>query len=114
MSFEHEKRQALHILSGIENGSMSASASFGLLRDADPTLVYFIFTWLRSYYHPRHPAAEGVLGRVVALLSAHPQIKSLITEGKRDALVEWFEDAYEYRDFDARAFIDLIVEKLEG
>jgi hypothetical protein len=34
--------------------------------------------------------------------------------GKDDPLVEWFEDAYGYRDFRAAEFIDLVVEKLEG
>ena len=35
-------------------------------------------------------------------------------DGKEDALVEWFEDAYGYRDLRAVEFIDLVVEKLEG
>ena len=50
MAFEHEQKVALRILEGIEQGSRSASDSFSLLEDADPTLVYFIFTWLRERY----------------------------------------------------------------
>lgn len=114
MSFEHEKRQALRMLEGIENGTMTASESHGLLRDADPTLVYFIFTWLRAYYHAGHPAAEGVLGRVVEICSRYPDVTRAIKVGEDDSIVAWFEDEYDYRDFQAAAFVDLIVEKLEG
>ena len=114
MAFEHEKRQAMYMLQGIEEGSMSASASYGLLRDADPTLVYFMFTWLRAYYHAGHPASEGVMGRIVNICSDHPAILKQIKQGQADSLVAWFEDAYTYKEFQSRAFIEFIVKKLEG
>jgi hypothetical protein len=101
MAFEHEQRQALRMLEGIEQGSMNASESYGLLRDADPTLVYFIFTWLRAVYHPGHPASEGVLGRIVAICSGHPNVTKQIKEGQADILVAWFEENHSYREFQA-------------
>ncbi len=114
MAFEHEKTQARRLLEGIEHGSMTASQSYSLLRDADPALVYFIFTWLRERYHAGHPAAEGVLGRLAELCSEHPAIARRAKSGRPDPIVTWFEDAHSYRDFGSHEFVDLIVEKLEG
>lgn len=113
MAFEQEQRDALEILEGIENGSMTAAESFHLIERADPTLVYFIFTWLKQRYSG-HPAAEGVLGRLLALCSAYPAATKLAKEGQADPVVHWFEEAHKYRDFTSREFIELIVEKLEG
>jgi hypothetical protein len=50
MALEQEQRAALRILEGIEEGTMSAAESFALVEDADPALVYLIFTWLRKRY----------------------------------------------------------------
>lgn len=112
MSFEHEKRRALSLLQGIEQGSLSTGAASSRLEDEDPALVYFIFTWLRSRY-AAHPAAEGVIGRLVEL-GRVPAVADKVKEGQSDSIVDWFEDDYEYRDLDATAFIDLIVDKLES
>ncbi len=113
MAFEVEQREALSLLQGIENGTLQGSAAALRLQDADPALVYFLFTWLRSHYR-NHPAAEGVLGRVVALTQGYPEIAALLKEGKSDAIVTWFEEQHSYREFDAQAFVALIIEKLEG
>ena len=61
-----------------------------------------------------HAAVEAVLGRMVELLNTYPKAVQSAREGGRDALVEWFEDTYEYRDMPSAEFVDLIVEKLEG
>jgi len=113
MAFEQEQRQALRLLQGIENGTLSASDAGLLIDDADPALVYFILTWLRQRY-VGHPAAEGVIGRIVELTSGYNSVKAKMREGKSDSLVAWFEGEYEYRDYSATDFIALIVEKLEG
>lgn len=113
MSFAQEQREALHLLQGIENGTLSATQASHLIEDADPALVYFIFTWLRSRY-ANHPAAEGVVGRLVELTNNYPTVKARMSEGKSDSIVTWFEDEYSYKDFTAPAFIELIIEKLEG
>lgn len=114
MAFEHEQRQARRILDGIEQGSMTAAQSSQAIEGADPTLVYFIFSWLRSHYGPNNPAAEGVIGRLVEVCKQYPAVARMAKEGEADSLVAWFEDAYAYRDLDATAFIELVVEKLEG
>jgi hypothetical protein len=114
MAFEHEQQQAMRMLDAVEQGTMSASNAYTLLRDADPTLVYFIFTWIRAHYPPTHPAAEGVLGRVVAICSTYPAITSQVKRGQADAVVRWFEENYTYKSLRAHEFIELIVEKLEG
>lgn len=101
------------MLESVELGSMSPAEAFRFFEDADDTLVYFIVTYLRERY-ARHPAAEGVLGRLVALCDAHPQVMQKAKAGQSDSLVTWFEDEYRYRDFESADFIELIVEKLEG
>ena len=35
-------------------------------------------------------------------------------EGQADVVVQWFEDSYSYRYLGSKAFIELIIEKLEG
>ena len=113
MAFAQEQKQALHLLQGIENGSLSLSQAAHLIDEADPALVYFIFTWLRNRYAD-HPASEGVVGRLVELTSGYSGVKSHLDEGKEDSVVAWFEDEHSYRDFNAAEFISVIVEKLEG
>jgi len=114
MAFAREQREALHLLQGIENGTLSAQQAGGIIDDADPALVYFILTWLRDHYGRGHPAADGVLGRLVELTSGYSSVNAKLSEGKEDSVVAWFEDEYSYRDFDATDFIALVVEKLEG
>jgi len=114
MDFAHEKRAAAHLLSMVEDGSHSTAHMQPFYEEADPALVYFIFAWLRAHYHAGHPAAEGVLGRIVGLVSASSVVARKAREGERDALVSWFEETYDYRDLDRAEFISLVVEKLEG
>ncbi len=114
MAFEQEQREALYLLQGIENGTVSTSDIAHRMGEAEPALVYFLITWLRERYGGDHPAAEGVIGRIVELTTAHRSIKTQMREGKADSIVEWFESEHGYRDFDARNFVELIVEKLEG
>ena len=111
--YEHEQREALRILEGIEYGSMNTSQSWTLIDNADPTLVYFIVTWLRARY-AKDSAAEGVLGRLVALTQGHPELSQILKAGEQDSVVEWFEDTYQYRDLSADEFVRIIVEKLES
>ena len=114
MAFEQERREALYLLQGIENGTLRSADAAHLIAEADPALVYLILTWIRSRYSGDHPAAEGVLGRLVELSSRHAAVKAKMREGKADPIVAWFEEEHGYRDFRAEEFIALIVEKLEG
>ena len=114
MAFDMEKAAAKRLLGALEDGTLGASDTFHLVQEADPTLVYFVFTWLRAWYPPSHPASDAVLGRLGELCSRHPKAAKIAKDGKDDALVPWFEGSYGYRDFRAAEFIDLVVEKLEG
>lgn len=113
MAFEYEKQSALRMLQGIEEGTMSAAESFDLLDEADPTLVYFMFKWLRKRYR-EHPAAQGVLGRLSEICNTYRAITRKAKAGEEDSLVGWFEGSYKYKDLEATEFIEIIVEKLEG
>ena len=114
MAFEQEQRAALHLLQGIENGTLRTSDASHLVDEADPALVYLIFTWLRGRYGADHPAAEGVIGRLVQLTGGHGSAAAKMREGKSDPIVTWFEAEHSYKEFGATDFIALIVEKLEG
>lgn len=114
MSFEHEERSAAHLLSAIEDGAPALADVRPLFEDADPALIYLLFAWLRARYHPSHPAAEGVLGRIVALCTMSPKVAKKARAGEKDPVVAWFEEAYEYREVERDQFISMIVEKLEG
>jgi hypothetical protein len=114
VAFEQEKQVVRAILSAIEDGPLDLSMTAERARNADPTALYFVFGWVRAWYPATHPAADGVLGRLAELCDAHPDVAQMSKKGGFDPIVDWFEDEYEYRDFSAPDFIELIVEKLEG
>jgi len=114
MAFEREQREALQLLEGIENGTLNAANAGSIIDEADPALVYLIFTWLRKQYGGDHPAAEGVIGRLVEITSRYSSVKAKMNEGRADPVVAWFEEGHAYRDFVASDFVALVVEKLEG
>jgi hypothetical protein len=112
MAFEQEQRAALRILEGIEEGTMSAADSFALVEDADPALVYLIFTWLRKKYTD-HANSDAVIGRLLAI-SDRGSVPAHMKEGQADPVARWFEETHSYRELGSKEFIELIVEKLEG
>ncbi|HTE51266.1 MAG TPA: hypothetical protein VK698_10390 [Kofleriaceae bacterium] len=112
MAFEQEQRAALRILEGIEEGTMSASESQGVVEEADPALIYLIFTWLRKRYAD-HPNSDAVIGRL-AEVSNRGTIAARMKEGQEDPVVGWFEEGHSYKDYGSKEFIELIIEKLEG
>lgn len=114
MAFEHEKRTARRMLAAIEDGGTSTYDAWQLFAYADPTLIHFIFAWLRAHYPSSNSMSDGVLGRLGALCTAHPKAARLAKQGEADSLVAWFEEGHAYRDLSADAFIDLIVDKLES
>ena len=71
MSTITDKREALRLLSGLENGTMNTADAFVLAETLDPVLVYLIVRYLRESYPASDPAATSVLERVVALTSGH-------------------------------------------
>ncbi len=114
MSFVTEKREALMLLEDIENGITRGADTGYRLDNSDPALVYFILTWLRHRYSNDPAMGPGVLGRIVAITAGHNSVTEKMNEGKVDPIVEWFEEAHEYKEFGAEAFIDLVIEKLES
>jgi hypothetical protein len=112
MALEQQQRAALRILEGIEEGTLSAADSLALVEDADPALVYLLFTWLRKRYAD-HVNADAVIGRLVAV-SGRGSVAKMMKEGQADAVVQWFEDSYSYRKLEAKELVELIIEKLEG
>ena len=113
MAFEMEQREARRLLDGVEQGSLSLVEMGRLIEAAEPTWIYLMFTWLRTRY-AKHPAAEGVLGRMLQLSKKYRFVAAKMREGQADPLSKWFEETYEYREFDADSFVALIVEKLES
>jgi len=102
---------ALRILSGIEDGTMSAADSQTLVEEADPALVYLLFTWLRKRYKD-HENSDAVIGRLVEV-SNRGSISKQMNEGKADPVSRWFEEGYSYKDYPAQEFVEMIVDKLE-
>lgn len=113
MALEQEQKAALRILEGIEEGTMSAADSFALVDEADPALVYLIFTWLRKRYAD-HANADAVIGRLLAISNRYTAVTKKMNEGKQDSVVTWFEETYSYKELGKTEFIELIIEKLEG
>mgnify|MGYP007046913537 CR=1 FL=1 len=114
MSFEHEKRAARRILAGIEDGKLSTYETFELVSEADPALIYFIFAWLRAHYPSSNSLSDGVLGRLGRLCTEYPKAARRAAAGESDSIVAWFQEGHRYGDYNADAFIDLIVDKLES
>ena len=110
-----ERTVAARLLSGLENGTLSAADAPIVADDLDPVLVYVIVNFLRAVHPASDPAATPVLERVVRLTSGHPTVVARYREGEQDPISRWFEGDYEYRDFLGREsdLIELIVDKLE-
>ena len=112
--FVEEKKHAYAVLQGIAQGTAMADESFEHLKDAEPVFVYFIFRWLKKFYHKDHDDYEFVRANLGDVRNSYRQLTRMAKDGEDDPLVEWFEGHYRYRELDAVAFVDLIVEKLEG
>lgn len=116
MSAYDEKREALRLLDGLENGGLAADDASSIARDLDPVLVHVIVKFLRETYPASDPAATSVLERVVNLHAAWRGLVAKCKRGERDPISQWFEGDYSYRDYRGRGveLIDLIVEKLNS
>ena len=116
MSTTTDKREALRLLAGLENGGMTTADAHVLAETLDPVLVYLIVRYLRESYPASDPAATSVLERVVALTSNHAAFVKKCREGEQDPVSRWFEAEHSFRPFRGRGseFIDVIVDKLES
>jgi hypothetical protein len=111
-----DKREAMRLLAGLENGAMSTADAFGLAETLDPVLVYLIVRYLRECYPASDPAASAVLERVVALTSYDAAVVRKCRDGEQDPVSQWFEADHSLRTFRGRPsdFLDVIVDKLES
>ncbi|MCP4224881.1 MAG: hypothetical protein GY773_16210 [Actinomycetia bacterium] len=114
MAFDYEKREALRLLKGIEDGGHKPFQLAELVKAADPTLVFLVFGWFRAWYPSSDPAADGVLGRLAEVCTRYPAAARRAKAGEGDPIVEWFLDEHSYRELRANEFIELVVEKLES
>ena len=87
MGANHDSRDAVLPLEGLENGDLAAMS----------------------------PAADPVLDQVVKLTSASPTLIRKHRAGQEDPVSRWFESNYSYRDFCGRRaeVIGLLVDKIE-
>ncbi len=116
MSTITDKREALRLLTGLENGTMATADAFVLAETLDPVLVYLIVRYLRESYPASDPAATSVRERVVALTSNHPTFVQKCRDGEQDSVSQWFEAEHSFGSFRGRSeqLIDVIVDKLES
>lgn len=114
MEFEAEKLEALTILLGIVNGTMTTQECFELLDPADPVLVYFILKYIKKHYHRDHDDYDIVRARLRELKNTYRSLTRKAKTGEEDAVVEWFEGSHRYDELAPEVFVDLIVDKLEG
>ncbi len=114
MAFREEKRAATRLLAALEDGILSTEDTRPLAEEADPVLLYLVLSWLRARYPATHPASDGVLGRIVALMQQSPVATRNARLGEKDSFVTGFEEAYTYRELDRDTFVDVVVDKLEG
>ncbi len=116
MSMSDEKRDALRVLAGLENGTLPPGQAAIVAQDLDPVLIYVIVAFLRAVHPASDPAASSVLERVVRLMSSGPALVRKHAEGERDPVSRWFESEYGYGDFRGRGpeLIELIVDKLDS
>lgn len=116
MSTLSDKGQALRFLQGMEAGTLSASDGYNILKDRDPVLVYFLLRFLKEKYNQTHPDARSLNERLLELTSTYDDLKKMLRAGEQDPMREWFDDSHSVREFarDSEAYVDLIVDKLEG
>jgi len=111
-----ERRGALRLLDGLENGGLPPADAAVLASDLDPVLFYVIVSYLRAIHPASDPAASAVLERVVRLTSGNAALVRKHRQGAEDPVSRWFESEHGYRGFRGRGpeLIELIVEKLES
>lgn len=116
MEFEHEKRDMMRLLEGIEMGTLPAADAYNVADKLDPLIVYFVFRYLRERYPASDPNSQGVTERLIEITRTYDDLVKKSQKSESDPVVEWFNDTYNMREwFDKKEdFVGLIVEKVEG
>lgn len=113
---EHEIREGLRLLKGMEEGTLSAAEAYNVAGKQDPVMVYFVLRFLREKYPAGNPTSEGVIRRVLELTSTYPDIVKMSKKGEGDVITEWFNESYSMGEYyeEHESLISLLVEKIEG
>lgn len=96
----------------IEGGVIPLEDALPVAEKLDPLLLYFVLRYLKETYGRD---SQGPNARLLQFLSAYPTIARHAVKPKNEPMVEWFDDSHSMRSFRNRdAFVDLIIDKLEG
>ena len=116
MRFVDEKRDAIRLLTGLENGGLAPADATILGEDLDPVYVYVIVSFLRAVYPAADPAASSVLERVVRLTASSPAVVQKHREGGRDPVTAWVESEHPYAEYRGRGIelLELVADKLDS
>ena len=113
---EHEIREGLRLLKGLEDGTLTSSEAYNVAGKQDPVMIYFVLKFLRDKYPASLPSSEGVIRRVLELTSTYPDIVKMSKKGEGDVITEWFNESYALSEYyeEQEQLISLLVEKIEG
>lgn len=113
---EHEIREGLRLLKGLEEGTITAADAYTVADKQDPVLVYFVLRFLREKYPASNPQSEGVTRRLLELTQTYPDVVKMSQAGEDDVITDWFNENYSVGEFydDQEQFVSMIVEKIEG
>lgn len=119
MDINSQIREGVRFIIGIEDGNLPVADCYMICENLDPVLVSLMVHYIRhkcSRPSVRDSSGGGGLSRLLELSSTYPDLVNEIREGEKDSLFQWFEDGYQYQDYfhEPEAFVELIVEKLEG
>ena len=104
------------MLSGLENGNLTAADAFNVAENCDPVVVHLVLRYLREKYPATEPSSAGVTRRLVELTSTYDKVVAKAKKGEKDSVSRWFVETYNMREFfnSPEGLIDLLIEKLEG
>lgn len=116
MDIHTHVQESIRLLTGVEDGTLSAMDSYNIANKIDYVMTSLIVKYLRKKYPATNQASSGVIGRLVDLTGTYPQVVQLVKKGEDDPISEWFEETYSYRDFydKPEEFVSLIIDKIEG
>ena len=116
MDAQTHKREALRLLDGLENGTLSAADAFAASQSTDPVLSYVVISFLRACYPASDPAATSVLDRVVQLTSTYPAFVRQCKKGQDDSVSHWLEEEHPYTNYRGRGadLIAIVSDKLDS
>lgn len=110
-----QKREVIRFIEAIEDGTLNTADAYEIIREFEPILSYFLLKYLREK-HPVTDRDSGAGSRLLSLVSTYSDMQAILKRPPNDPMVEWFEDTHSYREFfkDKQAYVDVLIDKLEG